>query len=220
MKSVVSYVSGTGGDFVVNCCNHVWSSTMTQQGSVIPSASTKDQENQLNDADWVKLVNNLPYSYVGTHLVDRLLRLPVNPIWLTVPDLDQYRMWAMRDFVTRYYKKMLVPHGDLFDKIKDLVLANQSKTAAGVYLDYVTKYNWSQMQMRLVQMSNKINVSQLLRHNGIDEIIDQLPELKSVSKQCRVYHKVWLSNQVDLTESSVIDLLSAKLCKFVEEIKE
>lgn len=218
MKSVVSYVPGTGGDFVVNCCNHMWSSTVAQQGYVISSASTKDQENQLNDPDWIKLVNDLPQSYVGTHLVDRVLRLPVNPIWLTVPDLDQYRMWARRDFVTRYHKKMLVPHGDLFEKIKDLVLTDQSRTAAEVYIDYVTKYNWIQMQMRLVQMSNKINVSQLLRHNGIDEIIDQMPQLKSVSKQCRVYHKLWLNNQIDLTESSVIDLLSAKLCKFVQEI--
>ena len=99
------------------------------------------------------------------------------------------------------------------------MLTDQSRAAAEMYLDWITKYNWSQVHMRQVQLSNKINVSQLLSPNGIDEIIDQLPELKSVSKQCRVYHKLWLSKQVDLTESSVIDLLSTKLCKFVEEIK-
>ena len=71
----------------------------------------------MNDLDWIKLVNEFPHSHVGTHQVDRLLRLPVNPIWLTVADIDQYRVWAMRDCATRNYKKMLDPCGDLFEKI-------------------------------------------------------------------------------------------------------
>jgi hypothetical protein len=219
MKNAVSYVSGTGGDFLVNCCNQMWSLGVTQQGCAVASASTKKQENQINDREWLELINNSPFQYVGTHQVDRLLRLPVAPIWLTVPNINEYYIWARRDCVTRNYKKLLSPSGDMFENIKDLVISNQSKKAANIYLDWITKYNWVLMQTREVQASNKINVSRLLTKNGIDEIIDQMPQLKQVAVQCQSYHTLWLAAQFDLTESSVINLLSEKLCKFIKEIE-
>jgi hypothetical protein len=217
MKNVISYVSGTGGDFLVNCCNQLWSLEMTPHGSVNNLASTKWQENQLNDVEWLELVNNLPYSYVGTHLIDRLLRLPVAPWWIVVPDINSYYIWARRDCVTRSYKTLLGPSGDFFLTVKELVLTGKSKQAAENYLEWITNYNWGLMQMRLVQNSNKIDVSGLLDKNGMDYIVDQIPQLKLFTTQCRHYHSNWLNCQIDLSESSVINLLSEKLSKFVFE---
>jgi hypothetical protein len=217
MKHLVSYVSGCAGDFVVNCCNHQWNQSIGTNGRVTQSASVKFQDNSLIDSDWLELCNNFSESYVSTHSVDRLLRLPVIPVWLVVPDANNYAIWARRDCATRHYKLLLSPFGDFFLKIKELVLVGQATHAAEMYLDWITDYNWALMQMRLVQNSNKIDVSHLLEKNGIDSLIDQMPHLKLVTAQCKKYHNEWLTRQVDLSESSVIDLLSIKLSKFVNE---
>jgi hypothetical protein len=217
MKYAVSYVSGCAGDFVVNCCNGCWDLGTTEHGTVISSASVKKQDSSLNDADWLKLVNNFSESYIGTHVVDRLLRLPVIPLWLVVPDIKSYYIWARRDCVTRDYKKLLAPSGDFFLTIRELVLTNKSIQAAELYLDWITNYNWVLNQMRLVQKSNKIDISDLLDYRGIDSIIDQISYLQTNVSQCQQYHNMWLRNQLDLSEPSVINLLSVKLSKFVNE---
>lgn len=218
MKYAVSYVAGTGGDFVVNCCNHVWTEKINETGRVTASASTKIQENNLNDSDWMQLVDQLPFSYVGTHQVDKLLRLPVNSIWLVVPDFNSYQIWARRDCVTRHYKKLLGKSGNFFNTIQELILSQQSKEAAELYLNWITEYNWVQMKMRLAQQANKIDTSYLLTPNGIDSIVDQLPQLNSVIDQCRQYHSFWLSCQHDLSEESTVRVLADKLYRFVKEV--
>jgi hypothetical protein len=217
MKYAVSYVSGCAGDFVVNCCNGCWDLGTTEHGTVISSASVKNQDSSLNEADWLELVNNFSESYIGTHVVDRLLRLPVIPLWLVVPDIKSYYIWARRDCATRNYKKLLAPSGDFFLAIRELVLTNKSIQAAELYLDWITNYNWVLNQMRLVQKSNKIDISDLLDYRGIDSIIDQIPHLQTNVSQYQQYHNMWLRNQLDLSEPSVINLLSVKLSKFVNE---
>jgi hypothetical protein len=217
MKYAVSYVSGCAGDFVVNCCNGCWDLGTTEHGSIIPSASVKQQDSSLNDADWLELVNNFSERYIGTHAVDRLLQLPVIPLWLVVPDIKSYHIWARRDCVTRNYKKLLAPSGNVFLIIRELVLTNKSTQAADLYLDWITNHNWVLNQMRSVQKSNKIDISDLLNCCGIDSIIDQISHLQTNVSQCRQYHNMWLRNQLDLSEPSVINLLSVKLSKFVNE---
>ena len=69
--------------------------------------------------------------------------------------------------------------------------------------------------MRIVQPNNKIDISQLLMPNGIDSIIDQVESLKTVATQCRIYHKLWLSAQPDLSESTTLTVLSNKLVDLV-----
>lgn len=217
MKTVVSYVSGCAGDFVVNCCNHKWNLPFLQYGVVSASASVKNQENELGNTQWLSLVNSFSQDYVGSHLVDRLLQLPVNPVWLVVPDFIDYRAWVRRDCLTRSYRRLLSRHGDLFEDIKRLILSNNAPHAAELYLDCLTDYNWAMMNMRLVQSGLQVDITPLLTINGVDSIINQLDVLKSVRVKCRVYHKLWLTNQQALTDTTVISTLAKKLVRFVAE---
>jgi dynactin complex subunit len=211
IKTVVSYVSGTAGDFVVNCCNNTWLQRCKNNGSVQESASMKNQEQHIGDAQWLELINSSPYQYVGSHSIQRLLNLPVAPMWLIVPTQQLYSIWARRDCVTRSHNNLLSQSGDVFEKIRDMVLGNQPMSAAKIYLDWITQNNWILMKMRMVQSNNKIDVSQLLSPNGIDSVIDQIEHLKPVASQCRIYHRMWLSAQPDLSESATLTVLSNKL---------
>ena len=217
MKHLVSYVSGCAGDFVVSCCNHQWNQAISTNGRVIPTATMKFQDNSLADSEWLELANSFSESYVGTHSIDKLLRLPVIPVWIVVPTANNYSIWARRDCATRNYAVLLSPFGDFFLTIRELVLLGKAERAAEMYLDWITNYNWILMQQRLVQNSNKIDVSHLLEKNGIDSLIDQIPHLKSVTAQCKKFHNEWIARQIDLSESSVIDILSIKLSKFINE---
>jgi len=215
VKTVVSYVSGTAGDFVVNCCNNTWTNRCRSNGSVQNLASLKSQEQHLGDDQWLEHIRSNPYQYIGSHTIERLLNLPVAPMWLVVPTQQLYPIWARRDCVTRSHNKLLSQSGDVFEKIKDMVLRKQQLSAAEIYLDWITQHNWILMKMRIVQPNNKIDISQLLMPNGIDSIIDQVESLKTVATQCRIYHKLWLSAQPDLSESTTLTVLSNKLVDLV-----
>jgi hypothetical protein len=213
MKTVVSYVSGTGGDFIVNCCNNAWSIQCKNNGAVQSSATIRTRERDMGNSQWLNTIESIPYQYVGSHSIQRLMQLPVIPMWLVVPDQLAYSIWARRDCVTR--GTLLHNHGNIFEKIKDMILSGQEICAAEFYLDWITRYNWTLMQMRIVQPTNKIDISQLLTPGGIDSVIDQIDSLKAVATQCRFYHKWWLSAQFDLSESSTLTIISKKLLNLV-----
>jgi hypothetical protein len=213
MKTVISYVSGTAGDFVVNCCNSVWTNAIRDNGLTVASASMKSIEYNIGNQEWLEKINAIPYQHVGSHLIERLLQLPVIPMWVVVPELTHYLVWARRDCLTR--KVLLGKHGDIFEKIKSLVLQGRGIQAAEFYLQWITNYNWTLMQMRLVQTANKIDVTGLLSSDGIDNLIDQLEILKPVATQCRKYHRAWLSQQPDSSESATLHVLSEKLSELV-----
>jgi hypothetical protein len=213
LKTIISYVSGTAGDFIVNCCNSSWDLPIRKNGTTTASASMKSIEYEIGNLQWLEKVNSIPVQYVGSHLIERLLQLPVIPIWVVVPELSLYHVWARRDCLTR--KVRLGQHGDVFETIKELVLLGSKDQAAEFYLHWITNYNWLQMQMRLVQPNQKIDVSRLLNLQGIDDIIDQIDILKQVATQCRIYHKIWLAQQPDTSESSAISNLSKKLSDFI-----
>jgi hypothetical protein len=213
MKTVISYVSGTAGDFIVNCCNASWDRQIRETGITTASASMKSIEYEMGNLQWLEKVNSIPHQYVGSHLVERLLQLPIIPVWIVVPELSLYHVWVRRDCLTR--KVLLGRHGDIFEKIKELVLSGNKEQAAEFYLQWITNYNWLQMQMRLIQSNQKIDVSRLLSPAGINDIIDQVDILKKTAAQCRDYHKTWLLRQPDTSESSAISILSKKLSDFV-----
>jgi hypothetical protein len=215
MKTVISYVSGTGGDFVVNCCNHTWNS-LADKGNVIPSASIKKQEQTLGDPELLAHINELPYNYIGSHGIDRLLHMPVRVIWLTVPQREQLWTWTVRDCVTRQASRLMGRYGTVYEQIQHLVQSEKSQQAAEMYLDWLNNYNWTLMQMRLVQPTNKIDIAQLLQPSGIDSLIDQLPELQPTADQCRQYHTTWLAQQQPLTNTDwVLNCVAAKLQQLV-----
>lgn len=215
MKTVISYVSGTGGDFVVNCCNGAWNS-LGQQGNVIPSASIKRQELTLGDPELMAYIDELPYNYIGSHSIDRLLRMPVRTVWLVIPNPDQLWVWTARDCVTRQASRLMGRHGTVYEQIQYLVQDEKSQQAAKMYLDWLNNYNWTLMQMRLVQPTNKIDITQLLQPSGIDSLIDQLPELQPTADQCRQYHTTWLAQQQPLTNTDwVLNCVAAKLQQLV-----
>jgi hypothetical protein len=218
MKTVISYVSGTGGDFVVNCCNQAWNQAYTDTGSVVPTASIKHHERQLNDHDLVVTIDNMRFDYVGSHSVDRLLHLPVRALWLVIPVREQLWTWTARDCVTRKSHNLMGKHGAVYHQVQELVLTNQSQQAAEFYLSWLNDYNWTLMQMRIVQPDNKIDVRLLLQPGGIDSVIEQLPELHSTAEQCQQYHKLWLQRQHPLTNRDwVLDCVATKLKKLVQE---
>lgn len=212
MKSVVSYVPGCAGDFIVNCCNTQWLK-ISSDGSATVSASVRKHDTNTNDAEWLNIVNDLPYNFVGSHLVDRLLRLPVNPIWVVVPDFEKYKIWARRDFVTRDI--LLSPYGDFYELIKELVKKGKELEAAEKFILNETNYNWNLVQMRLVQSSNKVDISDLLEDDGIDSLISQLPYIEQVKTQCRIYHKKWREAQPVFSEDNTVRIVSEKLSKLM-----
>lgn len=218
MKTVISYVAGTAGDFLVNCCNHVWQPEFNGTGTVLPSASIKNLEHKLNDYEITDTIKSMPFDYIGSHSVDRLLRLAVRPLWLVSPNKDQFSIWVARDAVTRRPDNVVGRYGDLYHAICDLIHADQSQAAAKIFLSWLHDYNWTLMQMRMVQASNKIDVSALLQPHGIDTVIDQLPELEPVAAHCRQYHAVWLKHQHPLADTAwVIEHVASKLKQFVQE---
>ena len=212
MKTVVSYVPGCAGDFIVNCCNHQWLK-ISDTGSANVSASVRKHDTNTNDTEWLNIINNLQYDFVGSHLVDRLLRLPVNPIWLVVHNFEKYKVWARRDFITR--GTLLKPYGDFYERIKELISNGKVLEAAEEYILNETNYNWNLVQMRLVQPSNKVDISDLLEDGGIDSLIQQLPYLEPVKTQCRLYHKKWRGSQVAFSEDNTIRIVSEKLSNMV-----
>lgn len=217
MKTVISYVSGTGGDFVVNCCNQVWNLPHVVSGAVTPSASIKHLERKLNDQDLLEAINIMPFDYVGGHSIDRLLRMPVSPLWLVVPVCDQLWTWTARDAVTRpTVENLMGRHGTVYEQIQDLVQREKSQQAAELYLEWLNNYNWVLMQMRLVQPANKIDIRMLLKPGGIDSLIEQLPQLQATAKQCQQYHQSWLQRQPPLTDRAwVLQCVASKLEQLV-----
>lgn len=217
MKTVISYVSGTGGDFVVNCCNQVWNLPHVANGIVTPSASIKHLERRLNDHDLIEAINGMPFDYVGSHSIDRLLRMPVGPLWLVVPVHDQLWTWTARDAVTRpAVENLMGRHGTVYEQIQDLVQREKSQQAAELYLEWLNDYNWTLMQMRLVQSANKIDIRMLLKPGGIDSLIEQLPQLQATAEQCRQYHDSWLQQQLPLTDRNwVLQCVASKLEQLV-----
>jgi len=216
MKTVISYVSGTGGDFVVNCCNAVWDLPLTDTGSVVASASIKRQERRLNDHDLMQVIDSMPFDYVGSHSIDRLLHLPVRPLWLMIPDRDQLWTWTVRDCVTRQADNLMGRHGTVYEGIADLVHSDRAEQAAERYLDWLHQFNWTLMQMRLVQLSNKVDVSRLLTVIGIQDLLDQLPELQQHHSQCRQFHAAWLRHQLPVQDRRwVVTHLAKKLTQMV-----
>lgn len=217
MKTVISYVSGTGGDFIVNCCNHAWISKVTPAGAITASATIRHSEDQLGNTELLQEIERVPYNYVGGHNIDRLLKMKVKSLWLVVPDKSNFKTWVVRDAITKNTNLILGPYGTLCDSIVELVNAGKKHHAAEIFLDWLFDYNWTLMQMRLVQPTNKIDISELLIKNGIDSIIDQMPELEPVANQCRVYHRYWLSKQAPLTDTDwVVDHVANKLYEFVQ----
>lgn len=216
MKTVISYVAGTGGDFIVNCCNHAWALSVTPSGAIIPSASIKHAEIQFGNNELLQEIERLPYNYVGSHSIDRLLTMKVRSLWLVIPDNSNFKTWVARDAITKNIN-LIAPHGTFYDSIVGLVNAGQKHRAAEIFLDWLYNYNWTSMQMRLVQTTNKIDISKLLIKNGIDSIIDQMPELEPVADQCRVYHRYWLSKQAPFADTNwVVDYIANKLYEFVQ----
>lgn len=215
IKTVISYVSGTGGDFVVNCCNQVWN-TIADQGHVIPSSSIKRQELVLGDQDLVDHINSLPQPYVGSHSIDRLLRMPVNVVWLTVPDQSAFKLWVARDAVLRHHSRLLGRHGNVYETVSKLIAHGQQLQAAKLYLKWLEQYNWTLMQMRLVQPTNQIDISRLLEPNGIDSVCSQIPDMMSNFDQCRYYHDLWLQQQLPYQDQHwVLNCVGTKLEKLV-----
>jgi hypothetical protein len=217
MKTVISYVSGTGGDFVVNCCNSAWNLPHVGNGAVTPSASIKQFERRLNDYDLVEAINNMPFEYIGSHSIDRLLRMPLAPLWLVIPVRDQMWTWAARDALTRpTVENLMGRHGTVYEQIQYLVQQVKLQQAAELYLEWLNDYNWTLMQMRLVQPTNKIDVSMLLKPGGIDSLIDQMPQLQSTAEQCRQYHQSWLQHQLPLADRNwVLQCVASKLEQLV-----
>jgi hypothetical protein len=216
MKTVISYVSGTGGDFVVNCCNSAWNLPHVGNGAVTPSASIKSLERRLNDHDLIEAINCMPFEYIGSHSVDRLLHLPVRALWLVIPVREQLWTWTARDCVTRKSHNLMGKHGAVYHQVQELVLTNQSQQAAEFYLSWLNDYNWTLMQMRIVQPDNKIDVRLLLQPGGIDSVIEQLPELHSTAEQCRQNHKLWLQQQQPLADRDwVLQCVASKLEQLV-----
>jgi hypothetical protein len=217
MKTVISYVSGTGGDFVVNCCNQVWNLPHMVNGSVTPSASIKHLERRLNDRDLLKVINDMPFDYVGSHGIDRLMRMPVGLVWLVVPVRDQLWSWTARDALTRpTVENLMGRHGTVYEQIQDLVQREKSQQAAELYLEWLSNYNWTLMQMRLVQPTNKIDTCMLLKPGGIDSLIEQMPQLQATAEQCREYHQSWLQQQHPLTDHNwVLQCVAGRLKELV-----
>lgn len=216
MKTIISYVSGLCGDFIVNCCNHSWE--LPPVGSNVASSisSTKNIEDNLNNKELIEKFNSIPYQYIGSHLIDRLLKLPVSVHWIVVPDKKKYKTFLARDAITRDTRFLMSEFGSHYDIIRGLVAQRQNVVAAEYYLNFLLEYNWVLMQMRLVQPIT-VDVTNLLTPVGIDELINQVPVLVPVSDQCRMYHALWLRNQPDFNNHEwVLDILGKKLCDFVE----
>lgn len=190
----------------------------SEYGRVTASASVKNEECELGNTKWLALVNSFSEQYVGSHSVDKLLQLPVDPVWLVIPEYDNYRIWALRDCSTRRYDRLLSKQGNFFDKINQLISSDNSIRAAEIYVDWIVDYNWNLMQMRLLQTGKKIDTTDLLNSNGIESVIDQMDCLRDVADPCRAYHKTWLQHQNNLSEPAVIGQLAAKLSKFVSEV--
>lgn len=215
MKTIISYVSGNAGDFIVNCCNQNWLEP-TVQGSVIASATVKHLEIKLGSSDLMDYVNNLPYNYVGSHCIDTWLQMPVNVVWLVVPEQSSFEIWVARDAVLRSHSQLLGRHGRLYDTVCELVLSKQRAKAAKLYIDWLAEYNWTLMQMRLVQPTNKVDITNLLKPNGIASVFDQMPNMMTNFEQCCRYHELWLQRQSFYSDQRwVMDCVGAKLEKFV-----
>lgn len=217
MKTVISYVSGSGGDFVVNCCNQFCQLPLNLTGSVIPSATTKEFEDHVNNIELIDKINSIPYQYIGSHEIDRLLKIPVGVRWLVVPSKEKYKIFSVRDAITRATDNLMDRYGKQYTIIHNLVTKGKISVAVECYLNCLLEYNWTTMQMRLVQPTNKVDISNLLTPVGIEDLINQLPELKTSSKQCIEYHRLWIDNQLCLQDNDwVQDTLEKKICNFIE----
>ena len=216
IKNLVSYVPGNAGDFVVNCCNGTWHLDLTRDGTATNSASIKTQENLLGDTDLQHLIDDMPFDYIGCHHIDRLLRMHVRPIWLGVPDRKQFRQWVLRDAATRRTQNLLTPHGRIFDLITMSVRNDNINQAIIIFMNWLENFNWTLMQMRLVQSGCKIDVSSLLDSGGMDALIQQMPQLDSVADQCRQYHQQWLAKQLPFEDHDWMkESLGSKLQQLV-----
>lgn len=216
MKTVISYVGGTAGDFVVNCCNTQWTADFNDTGTVKPSSSVKHHESRMTDQQIFEHIESLPFDYVGSHSVDKWLYMPVRAVWLTVCDQEHMQIWTARDAVTRDPTQLMGRHGTVYEGIADLVHSDRAEQAAELYLDWLHQFNWTLMQMRLVQLSNKVDVSRLLTVIGIQDLLDQLPELQQHHSQCQQFHAAWLKHQLPVQDRRwVVTHLAKKLTQMV-----
>lgn len=221
MKTLVSYVSGCAGDFVVNCFNQTFGS-LNNTGTVQPSASIKQYDMTLSQSDLMDMINRMDQTYIGSHAVDRLIGLPVRKvIWLVISDRQQFEIWVRRDAVTRSVDLMMSRWGNSYDIIRHLVAQKKMHQAVAAYLNHLEKHNWMQNQLRLAQTKNVIDVAELLTPTGYKILCDQTVEPVTYPQAVQNYHRSWLDAQMPLADHDwVYQNLSEKLCVFFDHDRQ
>jgi hypothetical protein len=211
-------MTGTGGDFITQCCNNPADIKFTEYYTVkYRSFSTKPKEHLLkcHTNQLIDYINSFDTQYISTHLYRSAVSLPYPKISLIVSDESMYETFIFRDLKTRNVR---LSNSDknlsVFSLIKFYKNKNKINKAAQLFYEFSSKSWIKKMSFRKnnsLPDSKVIDISKIFNDKGFDDLISQLPVRSELFDCARQMHSRWSSNQCKNTKDSVIEELARKI---------
>jgi len=217
-KTLITYMTGTGGDFITQCCNNPADIKFTENFLVENRPfSTKPKEHLLkcHTNQLIDYINSIDTRYISTHLYRSAASLPYPKISLIVSDESMYETFIFRDLKTRNVR---LSNSDknlsVFSLIKFYKNKNKINKAAQLFYEFSSKSWIKKMSFRKnnsLPDSKVIDISKIFNDKGFDDLISQLPVRSELFDCARQMHSRWSSNQCKNTKDSVIEELARKI---------
>jgi len=217
-NTLITYLGGSGGDFVARCCN---GSGLLFKGqyTIEPTATIKTYENDYKDniistTDLISKIDNLEGPYVTTHLYKIIAELNYPVISLIIDNPKIQEKMILRQMQLQNLVLKQSGENSIFSIIKNYCLREEYTKAATLFFESSRKRWIASMQYRInnpLPGSQVVNISDIFDSSKFINIINQLPITSENHAEVSRNHEIWLDRQPDFNKNTTIDSISKKL---------
>jgi hypothetical protein len=210
----VTYIGGAGGDmFTASCNNLVLDNKKFAQGlynhCTIGDKPFSIKDHDRDVANGIKtldsVIENIPYTYISTHLFNEL---PTFKISIIIRDPNVLHQIVCRQLRVQTLR-LFVNSGYFFDIVKSLCCQKKYNKAARLWFNHAKKYAEDSMNLRISGGGRQLDFSNLFESNFIDSLKKQDWNVCLDVLECN--HNFWLKKQPIFNIDDTIQCLEQKI---------
>lgn len=221
-KTLITYLGGTGGDFIATCCNN-FKSVGLRDTAIVDSSkfafTIKPYETQLKHQPekLADLIAGFKNPFITTHLYRSLKPLGLPVISLVVNDKDMQEVFILRQMRVQWLQlDKSTKDLSIYSVVKNYCLKGNFEKAAKFMFEFARKRWLTNQDYRLnnpLLNSTVVDVSNIFSSEGFLKIINELPITDESRVSAVDKHRIWAQKQPELSYKDTIDHMTEKLSK-------
>jgi len=217
-KTLITYLGGTGGDFITQCCNNPESLEFKKNTVANKTFTIKPKEEYLkNNLDLlIQYIEQFSVAFLSTHLYRSINKLPYQKISLIVNNNQMYETFIFRQLYLQSHKLNRSDDNSLsvFSVIQAYKKQNNIKKSAEILFNFLSSRWIKNMNFRKsnpLTDSTVVDVSDIFSLSSIDNLLVQLPIPFSKYNLIKKIHSQWVTSQPILNKDIVINKMIEKI---------